>query len=289
MAAEDYLDIVEFATLKKLLLKIGCELRAFGVVKRVGPGAKITQAELMKLRSLASACGIMANVQKALLTPWPGQNNVIPNIEIPPAINSANKPNSQTNLPFVPIGLINIWSRFYKEVFGLTVNMSKVKFPVRVEHFGWTVVVAEELGDKTLNTVIEVCKKMFLVRTYIRNDNLQSVVTFNDRDPQVIGSYAVYPRANLMADIENLNLSANEIKLRSIITMTLLERLIVEVFIFWSRNKHLDEKTFTLCCGSRDLWDDVPVCGYLSGAVFQITSRVAGNYDTYYRARTVIF
>lgn len=297
MAPEDILDMLEYATLKRLLRKIGLDLRPYGVVVHFGPAEKITEREKADLVGLANACGIMGNIQKALNTPLPAEKKiVVPSAIVPPSA-PAIKPAEQENTPFIPVGVLNIWQRYYQQVHNLLVDIKKVRFPKqqRPNGFGWNVVVAEELGAVPLDTLLTACRRQFQnVWAYTsKNVKLHSIITVNDRDPRTIGSYAVFCHANHPADVANADLSADEIRKRGMATMTLLERMILESFIFWSRNKHLDEitagvQTATLCSGSRDWQGDVPVCEFLKNSFFigPLDSR-----DSYpeLRARTVVF
>lgn len=297
MVPEDILDMMEYATLKKLLRKIGLELMAYGVIKHIGPAEKITEREKADLIGLANACGIMGNIQKALNTPLPEEKKiVVPSVIVPPPA-PVTKPSEQENLQFIPIGVINIWQRYYQQVYNLSVDMKKIRFPKgqRPNNFGWTVAVAEELGAVPLDTVLAVCRGQFQkVWAYTsKNVKLHSIITVNDRDPRTIGSYAVFCRANHPADVANSDISADEIRRRGMATMTLLERMILESFIFWSRTKHLDEevagvKTATLCSGSRDWMGHVPVCEFVNN-MFLIGGMDSRDHFPELRARTIVF
>ncbi len=149
---------------------------------------------------------------------------------------------------------------FYREVFGLTVDLSEVKLPPETEGFGWTLAIAKELGDKPLARVLAVCGRLFPTRSYLGDDPDQSVLA-NDRDPRIIGSYAISVRDRVEADKENKDISANTVKSRNMVTMTMLERIVLELFYFWKTgNNHLDIQNWTLCSGSRYSRGDVPYC-----------------------------
>ncbi len=297
MAPEDILDMLEYATLKKLLRKIGLELMAYGVIKHIGPAEKITVREKVDLVGLANACGIMGNIQKALNTPLPTEKKIVVPSAIVPPPTPAIKPAEQENLPFVPIGVLNIWQKYYQQVHNLSVNMKQIRFPnkQRPNNLNWNVMVAEELGAVPLDTLLAACRRQFQnVWAYTaKNVKLHSIITVNDRDPRTIGSYAIFCHANHPADVVNADLSADEIRKRGMATMTLLERMILESFIFWSRTKHLDEitagvQTATLCSGSRDWQGNVPCCEYVNG-VFVISPFDSRDSFPELRARTVFF
>lgn len=298
MAPEDILEIMEYATLKKLLKKIGIDLMPYGVVKHTGPGEQLTQAEEAEWKGLARYCGILGNIQRELKKPYPGQNKIIvpPSAIVPPPA-PVIKPAERENLPFIPVGVLSIWQRYYQEVHGLFIDMQKVRFPKqqRPNGFGWNVMVAEELGAVPLDTLLAACRRQFQkVWAYTaKNVKLHSIITVNDRDPRTIGSYAIFCHANHPADVANSDLSADEVRSRRMDTMTLLERMILESFIFWSRNKHLDEivagvQTATLCSGSRDWMGHVPICEFLNN-MFLIGQCDTRDHFPELRARSVVF
>ncbi|HEY4524378.1 MAG TPA: hypothetical protein VJL36_01300 [Candidatus Paceibacterota bacterium] len=81
----------------------------------------------------------------------------------------------------------------------------------------------------------------------------------NDRDPAT-GAYRLHVCANIEADEEFKNLSANDLKARGFPSITLTERLLLGLtfFIATDRNgqpdadeRHLDRDNTTLCAGSR--------------------------------------
>ena len=147
--------------------------------------------------------------------------------------------------------------RFYHEVFGLKVDLASVELPPETKGFGWTVAIAKELGDKPLNTALAACEKLFPTGHYINEGNDDPDVEnifFNERSSKE-GSYAIRVRNRIQADKENANLSADDIESRGIPTMTLLERVVLELFYFWKTGKHLDTRRIsTLCSGSRKVW-----------------------------------
>jgi hypothetical protein len=162
------------------------------------------------------------------------------------------------------------WTKFYKDYFGLTVDLSGVVIPVNPGGFDWLNVVAKELleasNGRPHNFVIEAMRKNGIpVETYgndldallspnisiIKNDCRK-----NDRWPDV--SYAVRNRDRIEADEENKNLSADELARRTILGSTCLERLIHGYKYRVKTGKHLDIDNWTLCSGSRDSGGSVP-------------------------------
>lgn len=78
------------------------------------------------------------------------------------------------------------------------------------------------------------------------------------RDPNRDGTYAVSFKASQEADEENANQSANDRQAKNCQDITLMERLWLGLVYFLVTGKHLDEKTWTLCTGSRSRHGYVP-------------------------------
>ena len=155
--------------------------------------------------------------------------------------------------PFVtPASKIEEWREFYKDVFGWDKDFSNLQIPPEREGFGWLIIVAEGL---TLNRVFDKCTKR--MKAWRWADNLDRAVPKNDREAKT--DYAIWVRDRVEADEELKNLSANQLTEKGILGITLLERLILELFYFWNtRGKHLDRKNVTLCAGSRRSGGHVP-------------------------------
>ena len=151
------------------------------------------------------------------------------------------------------------WQTFYKEHFGMNVDFSGVVIPDHQEGFDRILIIAKGL---TINQVIEACRKHFKVWTY--TEDLDKAVTKNDRSPAE-ASYAIRIRDRVEADEELKNKSANQLAEEDINGITLLERLVLELFYFIETGNNLDIDKITLCSGSRDsgghvpnvYWDDV--------------------------------
>lgn len=78
------------------------------------------------------------------------------------------------------------------------------------------------------------------------------------RDPNRDGMYAVAFKANQEADEENAKQSANDRQAKNCQDITVLERLWLGLVYFLVTGKYLDEKTWTLCTGSRRSGGSVP-------------------------------
>jgi len=192
------------------------------------------------------------------------------------------------------------WQKFYQEVIKKAIpdykipDFENVKVPEYQEGFGWTVIVDKNL---TYNQIKKVCEVSFDCEL---NFDLEDIdFAQEERSPQKNGSYAIRIRNREESDKENANMSANQIKEQQIKTMTLLERLILELYHTlglhhrWSNDdydgNYLDVEggSITLCSGSRYLDGYVPFAGYHEGK-FKVLSDVPNGASDDSRARTVI-
>lgn len=94
------------------------------------------------------------------------------------------------------------------------------------------------------------CKKLFNI--WIYDESKLDKITSDRR-----GDYTVYFK-NEQEVSENLNFSANQIKEKGIKTITLEERLLMEIEYFKKTGNHLDVRGLTLCLGSRLCDGNVP-------------------------------
>lgn len=191
---------------------------------------------------------------------------------------------NQTNM--IPSTIIQAnwkanWQKFYKEVFGLTVDFSSVKLADDPGGFGWEVVVTKGL---TLNQVWTKCRERFNCYSYL-GDDLDQTVPKNDR--QATENYAKRFRDRVEADEENKNLSANTLIKRKVQGITLLERLLLELWYHWTTGKHLDIQCVTLCTGSRHRYGSVPTV-YWSGCQLEVDNCGPGSSGDNLRARSAV-
>ncbi len=149
---------------------------------------------------------------------------------------------------------VSLWEAFYKEVFGWDLDFSDLKIPEKKEGFDRMLIVAG--GLTTPEVLFQKCKELFPCWKWT-DDNLDKVV-ISDRSSNKDGPYALWLRDRIEADEENKNLSANNLKKKGVASITLEERLLLELKYFKETNEHLDLKSFTLCAGSRYSDGDVP-------------------------------
>ena len=182
-----------------------------------------------------------------------GLNRVLRSALMPPAeVRSADDLGHQ----------IGEWKQFYAEHFGLEDTetlMRDSQVPPMKAGFGQLIVVQQGL---TLNQVYAVCESKFKCWRY--SDDLDASVTKNDRMPTK--DYAIWiQNGRIEVDEELKNLSANDLTKKNIAGITLLERLLYELFYFWKTKKHLDIKNVTLCSGSRLSDGNVPRVDWHAG------------------------
>ena len=148
----------------------------------------------------------------------------------------------------------------------------------------WSVPVIKGI---TPNKVVAILRELG-VTVSLYTDDLDANVTKNDRDPAK-GSFNVCFKANIEADSELANKSADTLKAENVNGITLLERLLLEVAYFMATGRHLDEKNVTLCSGSRRSGGGVPRVHWNSGSRREVYVNWyhAGNSNSNLRARAV--
>jgi len=181
------------------------------------------------------------------------------------------------------------WTKFYQEVIKKAIpnykipDFSNIKIPEHQEGFDWTIIMDKNL---TYEQIKEVCEASFLCEFII--DPQEIDLTQEERSPQKDGSYAIHLRNREEADEENADMSANQIKEQQMKTLTLLERMTLELYYWWSNNgKHLDIENVTICSGSRCLDGFVPHA-FCSGGWFLVFWRNPDNADGNLRARLAV-
>ncbi|MBI5728930.1 MAG: hypothetical protein HY983_01630 [Candidatus Magasanikbacteria bacterium] len=174
------------------------------------------------------------------------------------------------------------WAAFYQEVFGLTVDFAGIAISEAKPGFGWVVMVPPGL---TLNRVWAACRDQFPCYSAY-GDDLDKAVQTNDR--QATTAYAQRFRNRVEADEELKNLSATDLGKGKVQGITLLERILLELWYFWKTGGgHLDLVNWTLCAGSRGSDGGVPsasCCGYR----FQVLSCLPDSAGDSFRTRAAV-
>jgi hypothetical protein len=179
--------------------------------------------------------------------------------------------------------IMDWWIRFYKlnGIKASGVLSVQDKTVSQDELGGIPIVVLETL---TLNNTREICRKFFPCWSY--HDDLDQNIWINERDPKK-GNYLIIVRDVIEADEDHRDKSADTIKIKSIHTETLLERMLHEIFSFSMRRRHLDVHRSTLCSGSRDRDGEVPLAGW-NDKMFMITSVLSNQADKSLSSREII-
>ncbi|MFA6548091.1 MAG: hypothetical protein WCT11_04075 [Candidatus Magasanikbacteria bacterium] len=145
------------------------------------------------------------------------------------------------------------WTCFYYEVFGLKEDFSGVEIKDDPGGFGWVVLVS---ALTTLNQVWAKCRDRF-PSSVCHGDDLDRYVLWN----AVKIAYTVRFRNRVEADEENMNLSADTLEKQRVRGITLLERMLLELWYHWrTGGGHLDMLNWTLCSGSRILGGQLLAC-----------------------------
>lgn len=152
---------------------------------------------------------------------------------------------------------LGAWVKFYREVFGIELDLSKLTMPAHRDGFDRLLVIAEGFSTER---VYNACEQQFACWKDTGR-TLDEAVPTNDRIP-TNGAYAIWIRERVEADEELANKSANDLASMQIPGITLLERLVYE-FKYWRETgKHLDIQNITLCSGSRNSVGGVPCVGW---------------------------
>lgn len=176
---------------------------------------------------------------------------------------------------------IGRWQKFYEKVFGEDVDFSNVSIPKKPGENWWLIILAKGM---TLEKLFQKCREKFGVWKWTE-DNLDKIV-ISDRTSKD-GHYAIWVRANIEADEEFKNLSANQLKKQSHKGITLEERLVLELFYFWKTKKHLDIQNWTLCSGSRCADGRVPNVHW-DGDKMRVSRYDSDDVRDYLRARQAV-
>jgi hypothetical protein len=147
------------------------------------------------------------------------------------------------------------WIDFYRRIFGKEIDLLDLHISAKPTYDCWPIVIVP--GLITNNDAFDACIKM-LGAAWRYTDDLNTVIDVVNR-PKT--SYVVWVKATVEADPDFASVSAESIKERRLNTLTLLERLVLELMHFDETKQHLDVENWTLCAGSRYADGSVP-CVY---------------------------
>lgn len=175
------------------------------------------------------------------------------------------------------------WGLFYRDVFGLGLSLSGLVIPAHQPGFDRLLVIAQGMTPQRL---FNKCTELFNGKTRKYTDrNLDEIIT-SDRTA-INGHYAVWVRDRQEADEENKNLSADQLKERGTVEITLEERMLYELKFFKETGDHLDKKNLTLCAGSRYPDGRVP-SAYWDGGRFGVHWGYPYNHNGNRRSRSAV-
>ena len=137
------------------------------------------------------------------------------------------------------------WQGFYRDLFGLEVDLSGLVVPAKKKGFDRLIVVAQGMTPQRL---YDKCAELFPCWKWT-DDDLDKIVQ-SERTAKD-GAYTVWFRDVIEADEDLKNLSANDLAKKSIPGITLKERFLYELKYFKETGDHLDVVNWTLCSGSR--------------------------------------
>lgn len=144
----------------------------------------------------------------------------------------------------------SVWSAFCAKHFGMVVDLFGLYVPPKPDYPCRAVVIVPGI---TNNQVFDACTKAFKTWRYHSDlDTVRDIVRRPD------GPYVVWVRDVVEADDDMKNKSANDIEKAGTNTLTLKERMMLELAYFDETGKHLDIGNWTLCAGSRNSDGSVP-------------------------------
>ncbi len=171
------------------------------------------------------------------------------------------------------------WERFYLKHFSHTVDLSGLHVPPKPDYPCRAVVIIPGI---TNNIVFDACTKAF--KTWRYQNDLNTITDIVAR-PQ--GPYVVWVCDTVEADPDLANKSAEDIEKAGINTLTLKERMVLELKCFDETGKHLDIENWTLCAGSRYSDGSVPRADW-GGGLFFVDWYYAGHSGSRVRVRVAV-
>ncbi len=158
------------------------------------------------------------------------------------------------------------WKMFYRKVFGVEVDLSKVVIPKRTDE-----------QKKEFTRLVIVLKGITALQTYLisgmkfktekSNESYFKGFMQNERNNED-SSYAIWVRDGQESDTQYKDITAKELKKRGIKTETALERLLHGLKYFLETERYLDTKARMLCSGSHYFGNGVPVIFYEQGCLY---------------------
>jgi hypothetical protein len=181
------------------------------------------------------------------------------------------------------------WEEFYKDMFNIEIDLSQVEIPRVCRGFLRLIIV---IPGMTPQILFNKCKDLFQCKRDIwpmTDDNLDTAIISErtaDNNP-----YAIWVRDRINADEKLKLLSADDLKSRGILGITLEERLLYELKFFAETGKHLGTDrlphTVTLCSGSTNK-NGNPITVQSDRDILKVKHDVSENAYKSLRCREVI-
>ena len=164
---------------------------------------------------------------------------------------------------------------FYKMVFGFEVNMSSVVLPMEHKDFDWLLLVP---ANMTIGVSWDKCEER--LRCGSNFGEMDVTISRNARDPKKIGTYAIRLRSCIDADEECVGTSFLSTPRPRKASITLLERILLELWYNWKNGGRLDIKNGTICLGSCTRAGIVPSAGWPDYNTFSVYSTSGASLFT---------
>ena len=168
------------------------------------------------------------------------------------------------------------WKNLYEKYFNLEIDPSIIQ-----EREGkWAIFIAKGLSMQQVYDALPFAKSRY------KYEPLDKAIPTNDRISNK--DYIVYVRQNIEAD--NLFKGKSLYDLQNIghVGITVLERLVLELYYFEKTGKHLDTHNITLCSGSRFSGGYVPGIQWFVYKISITYYGVLRSFDSL-RSREVFF
>ena len=139
------------------------------------------------------------------------------------------------------------WKKFYRESFGINLDIDSIQIPQDHDGFDWLIVVAEGMTAQKVYDKLFILFEGEISKVFGGSlDNLDSKPVRSAKS----GAYAIWVGRDLEADAAHLNKSYNNLKAQRVNGITLTECLLLAVLVRKITGMHLNINTTTFCSGS---------------------------------------
>ncbi len=181
---------------------------------------------------------------------------------------------------------LNQWQRFYKEVFGLNLDLSQVQIPDNSQsNLKFLQYMPKGLTYQQLHN-----KEKEIYKTYYDKDpNWPDRINLNLEERKTTQSYAIWHSGAHEAEATYAGKSAYWIAENKIKTMTRMEKGIFGLYVYWKCRYKVDLPQETYCTGSRIYTELVPSAGWdVTGVQFDSKSMSPLDGVDWLRPRPVL-